>query len=174
MQRNQDQKPIRRCRCESRRRSTCDRLPLHPGCMCLGFARETVQWCLSPVAERVFLENIVDIGWGQVPEMRTMRNTRIAAIGGCGPIEQRAAAFRVGHAADGPADPATPPSTGSILPPAQGAASVRRLRIAWEATSGVVEAPTRAFCRVNHLGCLEISERRSVGTGGLSASPLRE
>ena len=52
----------RRCRSGTRTRGICGRLPLHTGCMCLGFALQAVHGCFSPVAERVFLESIVGIG----------------------------------------------------------------------------------------------------------------
>ena len=54
-------------------------------------------------AGRVFLESIVDMGYGKVPETMTLRNTLILGVGEYGSIKQRAAAGQVRHAADGPA-----------------------------------------------------------------------
>ena len=62
-----------------------------------------------PDDERVFLESIVDIGCDKLPETMTLRNTLIVAVGEYTCIKQRAAAWQVRRADDGPAGAATPP-----------------------------------------------------------------
>ena len=48
---------------------------------------------ILPDDERVFLESIVDLGPDKIPVMRTLRNTRMVAVGGYRRIKERAAPF---------------------------------------------------------------------------------
>ena len=121
-----------------------------------------------PDDELVFIESIVDLGWDAVPVFRTLRNTRIVAVGGAVASRSEQPSSGSHHADEGPADAATPPSMGGFLQTDPGAVPPGPLHIPFEADPTVFWKTRRG----SPLRFLDMSWRRSGRICGLSIGPL--